>query len=96
MSLRKQPDRKVKQNGIIKMPENLDNTKRKRKLVMPGVEIKIKMAARKQPDRQVKKKRRLEMSENLDITNISFVTSNHQTKNLFLPQFFPRIFLSLI
>ena len=74
------------------MPENLDNTKRKRKLVEPGVEIKFKMAARKQPDRQVKKKRKLEMSENSCITNILFVTSNHQTTNLVLLNFIHEIF----
>ena len=61
MSLRKQPDRKVKRKGIIKMPENLDDIKRKRKFVRPGVEIKFKMAARKQHDRQVKKKRKIEV-----------------------------------
>ena len=49
------------------MPENLDITKKKRKLEKPGVEVKFKMATRKQPDRQVKKKRKLEMPENLDI-----------------------------
>ena len=69
MALRKQPDRQVKQNCIIKMPENLDIKRKKRKLVEPGVKLKFKMASRKQPDRQVKKKRKSELEEprNFDI-----------------------------
>ena len=46
------------------MPEDLDITKRKRKLEEPGVEVKFKMAKlapRKQPDRQVKKKGKTEV-----------------------------------
>jgi len=68
MGRRKQPDRQVKKKREIEMPEDLDITKRKRKLEKPRTEAKFKMAPRKQPDRQVKKKRKLEMPENLYLT----------------------------
>ena len=81
MALRKQPDRQVKQKRIIKMPENLDMTRKKRKLVEPGVEMKFKMAARKQPDRQVKKKRKLEIPENFDITKKNRKMESEEPRN---------------
>ena len=59
MGRRKQPDRQVKKKVEIEMPENLDITKKNRKLEEPGVEAKFKMAKLapwKQLDRQVKKK----------------------------------------
>ena len=64
MGRRKQPDRQVKKKVEIEMPENLDITKKNRKLEEPGVEAKFKMATlapRKQPDRQVKKKGKIEI-----------------------------------
>ena len=70
MGRRKQPDRQAKKKREIEMPEDLDITKRKRKLEEPGVEVKFKMATlapRKQPDRKVKKKRKIEIPDNLDI-----------------------------
>ena len=69
MALRKQPDRQVKKKLMRERPENLDMTKRKRKLEEPRVEKKFKMVLRKQPDRQVKKMRKLELEEqrNVDI-----------------------------
>ena len=63
------------------MPENLDITRKKRKLVEPGVEMKFKMAARKQPDRQVKKKPKLEVPENSDITKKSCKLESEEPKN---------------
>ena len=70
MGRRRQPDRLVKKKREIEMPEDLDITKRKRKLEEPGVEAKFKMATlapRKQPDRQVKKKRKIEIPNNLNV-----------------------------
>ena len=70
MGRRKQPDRQAKKKREIEMPEDLDITKRKRKLEEPGVEVKFKMATlapRKQPDRKVKKKRKIDIPDNLDI-----------------------------
>ena len=64
MGRRKQPDRQVKKKVEIEMPENLDITKKNRKLEEPGVEAKFKMATlapRKQPDRQVKKRGKIEI-----------------------------------
>ena len=81
MALRKQPDRQVKQKRIIKMPENLGVTRKKRKLVEPGVEMKFKMATRKQPDRQVKKKRKLEIPESLDITKKKRKLESEEPRN---------------
>ena len=63
------------------MPENLDITRKKRKLVEPGVEMKFKMATRKQPDRQVKKKPKLEVPENSDITKKSCKLESEEPKN---------------
>ena len=65
MGRRKQPDRQVKKKVEIEMPENLDITKKNRKLEEPGVEAKFKMATlapQKQPDRKVKKKGKIEIS----------------------------------
>ena len=75
MALQKQPDRQVKQKRIIKLPENVDITitKRKRKVEVPGVEVKFKMASRKQPDRQVKKKRKSELDEPTEPRNFDIV-----------------------
>ena len=81
MALRKQPDRQVKEKCIIKMPENLDIKRKKRKLVEPGVEMKFKMATRKQPDRQVKKKRKLEIPESLDITKNKRKRESEEPRN---------------
>ena len=81
MALRKQPDRRVKQKRIIKMPENLDITRKKRKVVEPGVEMKFKMAARKQPDRQVKKIRKLEIPDNSDITKKKRKLESEEPRN---------------
>ena len=63
------------------MPENLDITRKKRKLVEPGVEMKFKMATRTQPHRQVKKKCKLEMSKNLDITEKKRKLELEETRN---------------
>ena len=54
----------MKKKVEIEMPENLDITKKNRKLEEPGVEVKFKMATlapRKQPDRQVKKRGKIEI-----------------------------------
>ena len=70
MGRRKQPDRQVKKKLEIEMPEDLNITKRKRKLEEARVEAKFKMATlapRKQPDRQAKKKRKIEIPDDLDV-----------------------------
>ena len=81
MATRKQPDRQVKKKRKLETSENLDITKKKHKLVEPGVEMKFKMATRKQPDRQVKKKCKLEMSKNLDIRKTKRKLELEETRN---------------